>query len=884
MGLRANVHGEVRARCRYCSGACRCTGRGVGEGFAFGGKVGTCATLTKQVSNLEQYKIAQAIKITKLKQRIRRLEKKKKFKTLGLKRLRKGGEIAELDVDKDVTLVDADVQGRFKESQAKVYHLDLEHAKKVISMQDTDEAEPAEVEEVIKVVTAAKLMTKVVTTTATTITIAQVPKASARRKRRYVVIQDPEETATASVIVHHEFKSKDKGKGILIEEPKPLKRKAQIEQDEAFTRQLEAELNANINWNDVVDQVKRKEKQDNTIMRYHALKRKLVTEAHARKNMMVYVKNMVGFKMDFFKGMTYTDIRPIFEKHYNSIQAFLEKGHKEIEEEGSKRKSDSPEQRAAKKERIDEEEEELKRHLQIVMFLLVEKKYPLIRFTLEQMLNNVRLEVEEESEMSLDLLRDKDLLKSNDLQNYMPSGPDVEIDYSKFTYGPKQTLVDESDSKLSEYASCKSDSSLETSTSMPELVENASKVVCEPNVWTDAPIIEEHMIGNKAHLADYQEFKGGSVTFGGSNGRITGENQANKSAGPKDANNSAGTQAYDDQGANSEEIDLHEEHFILPIWSAYSTTLKSSGDKIEKTLVLRHEANDAAKSLRKEATHDIQNASTSNPFKYALPDDTSIPHLKDIYSSPSEGIVTDSSYDDEGMISQALEDESWVDVVQEELLQFQIRKGHRLEEGINYDEVFAPVARIDAIRIFLAFASYMGFIVYQMDVKSAFLYGIINEEVYVSKPPSFVDPKFPNKDKKDIMLFQVYVDDIIFGYVKKSWCDEFEELMKNSVKTASTPIETQKSLVNDEEAADVDRIFRYLKRQPKMGLWYLKVASFDLKAYSGSDYAGGNLDRKSITGGCQLLILWQCKKQTIVAISSTEAEYIAAAHYYGQVL
>ncbi|GKC48367.1 copia protein [Tanacetum coccineum] len=67
------------------------------------------------------------------------------------------------------------------------------------------------------------------------------------------------------------------------------------------------------------------------------------------------------------------------------------------------------------------------------------------------------------------------------------------------------------------------------------------------------------------------------------------------------------------------------------------------------------------------------------------------------------------------------------------------------EEGIDYDEVFAPVARIEAIRIFLAFASYMGFIVYQMDVKSAFLYGKIDEEVYVSQPPGFIDPKYPQK-------------------------------------------------------------------------------------------------------------------------------------------
>nr|GEU32627.1 hypothetical protein [Tanacetum cinerariifolium] len=292
----------------------------------------TCATLTKQVANLEQGKIAKAIEITKL----------------GKGR----GGITELDPNEDVTLEevdaevtkDADVQGRLEESQAKVYRLDLEHADKVLSMHETDEAEPAKVEEVIEVVTAAKLMKK---------------KKGCNHTR-------PEEAATASVIMQSEVKSKDKGNRILVEEPKPLKRQAQIEQDEAFARELEAELNANINWNDVVDQVKREQRQDNTVMRYQALKRKPVIEAHTRKNMMVYLKNMVGFKMDFFRGITYTEIRPIFEKHYKSIQAFLEKGDNEIEEEGSKRKSKSFEQRAAKKQRIDEEVEELKTHLQII--------------------------------------------------------------------------------------------------------------------------------------------------------------------------------------------------------------------------------------------------------------------------------------------------------------------------------------------------------------------------------------------------------------------------------------------------------------------------------------------------------------------------------------
>nr|GEV89849.1 hypothetical protein [Tanacetum cinerariifolium] len=173
----------------------------------------TCATLTQKVANLEQDKIAQALEITKLKQRVRRLEKKRRTKHSGLKRLK---------------------NGRMAESDAKVYNLDLQHSEIVLSMHDTDEAEPAEVEE-----------------------------PNAQRKRKGVVIQDPEETAAALVNVHTKVKPKDKGKDILIKEPKPLKRQAQIDMDEAFARQLEAELNVNFNWNEVIEQVNRKERQDN---------------------------------------------------------------------------------------------------------------------------------------------------------------------------------------------------------------------------------------------------------------------------------------------------------------------------------------------------------------------------------------------------------------------------------------------------------------------------------------------------------------------------------------------------------------------------------------------------------------------------------------------
>nr|GEW65048.1 hypothetical protein [Tanacetum cinerariifolium] len=153
-----------------------------------------------------------------------------------------------------------------------------------------------------------------------------------------------------------------------------------------------------------------------------------------------------------------------------------------------------------------------------------------------------------------------------------------------------------------------------------------------------------------------------------------------------------------------------------------------------------------------------------------------------------------------------------------------------------------------------------------------------------------------HRQEEGIDYDEVYVDDIIFGSTKKSWCDEFEKLMKNrfqmssmgeltfflglqvkqkkdgifisqdkyvakilkkfnflSVKTASTLIETHKPLVKDEEAADVDvHLYRYLKGQPKLRLWYPKASSFDLKAYSDSDYAGVNLDKKSTIGAALL--------------------------------
>ncbi|GKB67204.1 putative ribonuclease H-like domain-containing protein, partial [Tanacetum coccineum] len=328
--------------------------------------------------------------------------------------------------------------------------------------------------------------------------------------------------------------------------------------------------------------------------------------------------------------------------------------------------------------------------------------------------------------------------------------------------------------------------------------------------------------------------------------------------------------------------------------------------------------------------------SYSDLTNYADQDDSQIPSLEDIYDNPNDGIFTNASYDDEGAvagftnlkytvnvspiptsrihsihpttqilgdlksakISEALEDKSWVDAIQEELLQFKIHKvwilvdlpygkkaiGTKWVYRNKKDErgtVVRNKARIEAIRIFLAFASYMGFIVYQMDVKSAFLYGTINEEAYMSQPLGFADPKFPKKVYKVVKA--------LYGLhqAPKACQDKYvAEILKKfdfaNVKTASTPIETQKPLTKDEEAADVDV---HLYRSMIDSLMYLTASRPDIMfavcACSRFQVTPKTSHLNAMKRIFRRLISWQCKKQIIMATSSTEEEYVDAANCCG---
>nr|GEX01336.1 uncharacterized mitochondrial protein AtMg00810-like [Tanacetum cinerariifolium] len=481
---------------------------------------------------------------------------------------------------------------------------------------------------------------------------------------------------------------------------------------------------------------------------------------------------------------------------------------------------------------------------------------------------------------------------SND-KDYMPPKFDFGIDESKFTYGPKQSKNGESDAKTSYLAFCNSNSSVETLESVPKPVESKPKaaeavstacyvlnkvLVTKPQNKTpyelltgkfkeksDEGFLVGYFLNSKAFRVYNLETKRVEenlhINFLENKPNVTGkgptwlfdldyftnsmnyqldtlENKANKITGPKEANNSAGTQDNLDAGTSQMEAEHVPKYFVLPLLSSYTSTVKYSTTKNGDE---KHNEDTSSKTNKEPVDQEDQAfwRSLKNlkekkrklmmQLKLLERHDSQIPSLEDIYEVPNDGIFTSASYDAKGAVADFT----------------------NLESSVN------------------------------MDVKSAFLYGKFDEEVYVSQPPGFIDPKFPKKvykvvkalyglhqapkawyatlstflvksryrrgiidktlfikkDQKDIMLVQVYVDDIIFGSTKRSWCDEFVALMKSRFQMCSMGELTF--------FLGLQRTFRYLKGQPKLGIWYPKESAFDLEDYSDSDYAGAYLDRKS---------------------------------------
>ncbi|GJX24372.1 putative ribonuclease H-like domain-containing protein [Tanacetum coccineum] len=468
------------------------------------------------------------------------------------------------------------------------------------------------------------------------------------------------------------------------------------------------------------------------------------------------------------------------------------------------------------------------------------------------------------------------------------------------------------------------------------------------------------------------------------------------------SNDFVGTEESIGAGYFSKETGSSQDYILMPLWkdgSLFDSSSKNASndepqpssdvekkddegvskasgiDDQERPENSTQDVNTAGPIINTASTNvntDMSNITTTYPVPSTpntrIYKDHSLDHvIRDVQSGIQTKIMTKTT-NEQGFISAV-----YIEKTHEDLQnclfacflsQVEPKKGYTQEEGIDYDEVFAPVARIEAISLKVYVCQPPGFKdpefpdrVYKVEkalyglhqaprawyetlstylLDNGFQRGQIDKTLFIKRVKSDILLKFQMSSMGELTFFlglQVtQKDDGIFISQDKYVDEILKKFGFSTMKTASTPMETSKPLLKDAEAEDVDvhlyrsmigslmyltssrpdimfvvcacarfqvtpkvshlhavkRIFRYLKGQPKLGLWYPKDSPFDLEAYSDSDYAGASLDRKSTTGGCQFLgsrlISWQCKKQTIVANSTTEAEYVAAASCCGQVL
>jgi hypothetical protein len=559
-------------------------------------------------------------------------------------------------------------------------------------------------------------------------------------------------------------------------------------------------------------------------------------------------------------------------------------------------------------------------------------------------------------------------------------------------------------------------------------VANATDEIClgidlEPDEWIKDSGCSRHMTGNRKLFSTYKAYNGGNVIFGSDlRGKIIGK----------------GTISQDSLTIENVEHVNNLTYNLLSVGQICDN----------KCRVIFSEENNETVNIKESRSHPLDNI---------------IGHLNQrtlrSQAQDKNNFFCFLSAIEPKNISEALKDESWIIAMQEELNQFKandvwelvpnpkdmtiigtkwvyrnkldenrivtrnkarfVAQGYNQQEGIDYDETYAPVAILESIRILLAYACALDFKLFQMDVKSAFLNGFINKEVYVAQPPGFIDfakPDYVYKLKKalyglkqapkawydrlkaflikhdysigmvdntlftkrkdpNLIIVQIYVDDIIFGSTCQNMCDEFAKIMHDEFemsmmgelnfflglqikqledgiffnqskyikemlkkfgledsKLMKTPMSTEVKLTKDDEGESVDntkyrgmigsllyltasrpdimfsvclcarfqedpktshleavkRIFRYVKGTIHLGLWYPKESGIETIVYADSDHAGDYVDRKSTSGICTFmgccLTSWFSKKQTALAISTTEAEYVGAGKTCQQAL
>nr|GEU84001.1 hypothetical protein [Tanacetum cinerariifolium] len=409
-----------------------------------------------------------------------------------------------------------------------------------------------------------------------------------------------------------------------------------------------------------------------------------------------------------------------------------------------------------------------------------------------------------------------------------------------------------------------------------------------------------HITGNMSYLSEYKEINGGHVAFGRDpkRGKITRK-------GKISIDTECVVLSPDFKLLNESQVLLR----VLRKNNMYSVDLKnvapSGGEEEKKDAEDPRNKDDEVLNLKEPRVNQEKEANVNNTN-----------NINNVSPTDNAAGIKDNAIDKD------------IDVLMIQISLIWKRLSIQMMIKINKKDERGIVVRNKARLVAQGYTQEEGIDNDEMDVKSAFLYSKIEEEVYVCQPLGFEDPEFPNRVYKvekalyglhqaprawfkgDILLVQIYVDDIIFKSTKKEMCTEFKKMMHKKFQMSSTGERTfflglqvtQKDdgILTSQDKPDImfvvyacakfqvipkvshlhatKIILRYLKGQPKLGIWYPKNSPFDLEAYTDSDYAGASLDRKSTTGGCQFLgrrlILLQCKKQTVVANFTTEADKI----------
>ncbi|GJU59530.1 retrovirus-related pol polyprotein from transposon TNT 1-94 [Tanacetum coccineum] len=250
-------------------------------------------------------------------------------------------------------------------------------------------------------------------------------------------------------------------------------------------------------------------------------------------------------------------------------------------------------------------------------------------------------------------------------------------------------------------------------------------------------------------------------------------------------------------------------------------------------------------------------------------------------------------------VKEAMTDPSWIESMQEEntVIRNKTRlvvRGYRQGEGINFEESFTLVVRMEAITIFLAYVAHKSFTVFQMDLKTAFLHGSLKKDVYVCQPEGFIDADHPSHVYK--------LKKALYGLKQapRAWYDELSKFLLQNHFNKGTIDPTLFTRCFDDDILVVQakptekhlkvvkRIFCYLWGTVNMGLWYTKDSGFELTGFSDSDYAGCKDTFKSTSGGAQFLgeklVIWSSKKQDCTTLSTAEVEYVCLSACCAQVL